>query len=194
MAQQTDRQRKRGASEKERVKQKTLLSFCWANSRHVARKSRRGASDINHSPSKCINCVLNDGVNGQRNYVSAQSLTSYQLSPHPACLPLFCILCSALCDPSLSLSHSRSLYLSISLCYWQTTLGLYLPLRVQHATLEIVIESVVWHITYTQRVTASRQRRRERGRGLWLPLPLWRWCRRQRRRRCKNKNQISFAI
>lgn len=189
---QTDRQRE--ASEKERVKQKTLLSFCWANSRHVASRSTRDASDINHSPSKCINCVLNDGVNGQRNYVSAQSLTSYQLSSHPACLPPpRPVLHSVLC-PLWSLSHSRSFYLSISLCYWQTTLGLYLPLRVQHATLEIVIESVVWHITYTQRVTASRQRRRERGRGLWLPLPLWRWCRRHRRRRCKNKNQISFAI
>lgn len=110
---QTDRQRE--ASEKERVKQKTLLSFCWANSRHVASRSMRDASDINHGPSKCINCVLNDGVNGQRNYVSAQSLTSYQLSSHPACLPLpRPVLHSVLC-PLWYLSHSRSFYLSVLL-------------------------------------------------------------------------------
>lgn len=155
---QTDKSR---ASEQEGVKQKTWLSFCWANSRHVASTSTRGVSDINHGPSKCINCVLNVGVNGQRNYISVQSLTSYQLSSFPASLsaapaPAPATPCSAFCTfPSLNSV--------LSLCCWQTTLSLYLPLWVQHATLKIVIESVVWHITYTQRVTASWQRARRRG-------------------------------
>lgn len=69
---------------------------------------------------------------------------------HTALWPCLC--------PSLSTSRPVPRFLSSSLIFaGKQHYRFTCHLRVQHATLKIVIESVVWHITYTQRVTAAEE-------------------------------------